>query len=556
MGGWIAHMKKTYLIGIDLGTQGTKTAIYDADGSLVADAFEPSMLITPAPGHVEEDADARYGAVLRTIREVVEKSGAAPGEVAAIGMDGQMAGIMGVDGGFNADTPYDSWLDTRCGKYITLLRDGGDDVYIRLSGCPVTYAHAPKILWWKNERPEAYGLIEKFVMMNTYVAGRLAGLRARDAYIDFTQLHFAGFGDIQKLEWSRAMTGEYGVCPDKLPRIASPWETVGTLARGQAELCGLAAGIPVVAGCGDQPATSLGAGVLDPGDAFDVAGTASLFACCVGGYEPDVANRTLICARSIIEGRWLSQAYINGGGLSVRWCKELFENAMPAGGGVEGGSASSRTAGGAGYAALEAEAGAIPPGSNGLLFVPHFQGRVCPNDPDVRGSFAGLNWSHTRGHMFRAVMESIGYEYALYADILRACAGSDAGSGANAGAGSGANAGAGLGASAGSGPVIDKVIVIGGGAKSSVFNQIKSDILGLAYLPSARSDAPMLGCVINAGFGVGLYPDIAAATRKMTRFSDGIAPRPEYTREYAIYRQLYKEMLTALTGIYRRLPTV
>jgi len=436
---------------------------------------------------------------------------AAPGEIAAIGLDGQMAGVMGIGEDFAAVTPYDSWLDTRCEKYIDILREGGEKAYIRLSGCPVTYAHAPKILWWMHERPDIYKKIAKFVMMNTYVAGRLAGLRAEDAFIDFTQLHFAGFGDIQKLEWSADMTSEYGVGLNKLPRIVNPWDIIGRLTPGQAALCGLAAGIPVVAGCGDQPATSLGAGVLDPGDAFDVSGTASLFACCVGDYTPDLDNRTLICARSVISGRWLALAYINGGGLSVRWFKELFD--MP-GGAI-------------GYSALENDARAAPPGGGGLLFVPHFQGRVCPNDPDVRGSFAGLNWTHSRGHMFRAVMESIGYEYAMYADILR---------------------------SVRRDLRMEKVIVIGGGAKSGLFSQIKSDILGLPYSPSARDDAPMLGCVLNAGYGVGIYPDIADAARRMTRFRETVSPDPANTRAYGTYRELYKKMLTVLKDIYVSLP--
>ena len=504
-------MKKTYLIGIDLGTQGTKTAIYNENGDVIADAFEESKLLTPGPGQVEEDADARYGAVLRTIRAVVEKSGAASGEVAAIGMDGQMAGIMGIGRDFQAVTPYDSWLDTRCEQYMHRLREGGEEAFVKLSGCPVTYAHAPKILWWKHERPEAYAKIAKFVMMNTYVAGRLAGIGADDAFIDFTQLHFAGFGDIQKLVWSADMVNAYGVDINKLPRIVKPWDIIGRLTAEQAGLCGLAAGVPVVAGCGDQPATSLGAGVLDPGDAFDVAGTASLFACCVGGYAPDLENKTLICARSVISGRWLSQAYINGGGLSVRWFKELFDRP---------GSIND-------YSVLENEAASVPPGAGGLLFVPHFQGRVCPNDPDVRGSFAGLNWTHGRGHLFRAVMESIGYEYGLYADILQ---------------------------SVRRGLDIEKVIVIGGGAKSKLFNKIKSDILGIPYAPSERDDAPMLGCVLNAGYGVGLYPDIRDAARKMSRFKEKIIPDPENTRAYGIYRKLYKETLTALKDIYKQLP--
>ncbi|MDR3121324.1 MAG: hypothetical protein LBU58_08340 [Clostridiales bacterium] len=519
-----------YLIGVDLGTQGTKTALYTVDGVLCAEAFLDSSLVTPTPGQAEEDADTRYAAALRTIREVVERSGVAPQDVQAIGLDGQMAGIMGIDEAYNAVTPYDSWLDTRCEKYMDRLRGGGgsggsgsessessgsgsgERAFIRLTGCPVTYAHGPKVLWWKHERPEAYARIAKFVTMSAYIAGKLTGLAARDAYIDYTQLHFAGFGDILALKWSDAALSEYGVDASKLPRIVPPWEVVGRLKADQAGLCGLAEGIPVVAGCGDQPATSLGAGVHEVGDAFDVSGTASLFACCTDEYLPDVRRKTLIFSRALVPGRWLPLAYINGGGLSMRWFKELC---------CEGGGA-------ADYAALEREAEVLGPGSGDLMFVPHFQGRVCPNDPNVRGSFAGLNWVHRRGHMFRAVMESIGYEYSLYADILR-----------------------GLNQKL----PIDRVVVIGGGAKSRVFGKIKADILGLPYYPPARQDAPTLGCVLNAGYGVGIYRDIADAARRRIRFSDPILPDPEATRAYEKYRRLYPELLSSLGGLYRQLLT-
>ena len=484
--------------------------MYDINGQLIADAFEDSFLQIMGEGRAEEDADKRYSSVLRTIRTVMEKGCVDPALVAAIGLDGQMAGIMGIDRQFNAVTPYDSWLDTRCEKYMQWLRAGGEDDFIRLTGCPVTYAHGPKVLWWKNEHPEVYAKIDKFIMMNTYIAGKMTGMSARDAYIDYTQLHFSGFADVCALKWIPEMLSEYGLDIGKMPRIAEPWEVVGKLSADQAMLCGLRKGIPVVAGCGDQPATALGAGVFKCGDAFDVSGTASLFACCVDEYKPDVEHKTLIFSRAIMPGYWLPQAYVNGGGLSVRWFKELCEENNPD----------------IGYAELENEAANLPPGSGDLMFVPHFQGRVCPNDPYVRGSFAGLNWTHKRGNLFRAVMESLGYEYSLYLKILRSLNSSFS---------------------------IDKVIVTGGGAKSAIFNQIKADILGVPYHRPLRSDAPMLGCVLNAGYGVGIYPDLIESAKKMVDFDTPVMPDEKSYGMYQKYTDIYPELLTAMGKIYQKL---
>lgn len=503
-------MEKVYLIGIDLGTQGTKTALYTTDGRLVADSFEKSGLVNSTQGIAEENIDQRYASVLRTVKYTVDKAGIRPKEVAAIGIDAQMAGIVGIDAGWNAVTHYDSWLDTRCEKYIGALRDNGEDGFIRLTGCPVTYAHGPKILWWKNEQPQAYKKISKFIMMSTYIAGKMTGLKAEDAYIDYTHIHFSAFANVETMKWSGAMLNHYGIDRDKMPRICDPWKVVGTLKKSEAERCGLSEGIPVVAGCGDQAATSFGAGVVNNGNAFDVSGTASLFSCCVNEYKPDVKGRTLVYARAIMPGMWIPQAYINGGGLSIGWFKELFD---------QDGS-------GPGYERLEKEAGEIEPGSGNLIFIPHFQGRVCPNDPYVRGSFVGLNWVHKRGHMYRAVLESIGYEYSLYYSILR-----------------------GLKADA----EIDKVVSAGGGSGSLLFNRIKADILGVPYVEPARSDSPTLGCAVLAGYGAGIYRDLLSAIGDIVRVKKVISPDIANTVLYAKYAGIYRQILTDLKSVYEKL---
>ena len=140
-------MQNIYLFGIDIGTQGTKTVLYDLEGHAVASAFEASQLLYPADGAAEDI----YGSVIHTVKEVMETSGADPYAVAAIGMDGQMASILGIDRDFRAVTPLDNWLDTRCEPYIRQMKEVSEDELIRLTGCPVTYAHGPKILRWKNE---------------------------------------------------------------------------------------------------------------------------------------------------------------------------------------------------------------------------------------------------------------------------------------------------------------------------------------------------------------------------------------------------------------------
>lgn len=498
----------TTILGVDIGTQGTKAALFTTEGIKAAEAFEPSRLINPAKGVVEQDPDEMYGSVLRTIKEVVEKSGVRPQDVAAIGIDSQMAGIMGIDRDWNPVTCYDSWLDTRCEKYIQRMKAEAEEKVIMLTGCPVTYAHGPKVLWWKHERPEAYQKVDKFIMPGVYAAGKLAGLKAEKAYIDYTYLHFSGFGDVEHGVWSEELLKQFGVERSKMPEIINPWDVIGHLTKAEAEKCGLAEGIPVVAGCGDTAATSLAAGITQKGIVFDIAGTASVFSCCVDSYKPDVANKTLLYPRSVIPGLWAPMAYINGGGLCLQWFRDN----------LAGDSIS--------YKQLDTEASEIEPGSEGLIFLPHFSGRAYPNNPNVRGSWLGLSWNHKRAHMFRSIMEGIAYEYDFYFGIIKSFAGDDN---------------------------FSRVCAIGGGAKSMLFNRIKADVLGLEYNTLNIADTAPLGSAIIAGYGAGIFSDLKKTAESFINIEDKISADKPAHEGYKKYAEAYAKVFDALSPTFKAL---
>jgi len=497
---------KRCLLGIDIGTQGTKTCLYDLSGNAIASSFEPSRLISPKPGIVEQDPEEIYQSVINTIRAVIAEAGGAFQNVEAIGIDSQMSGIMGIDDEWKAATPYDSWLDTRCEKYIKMMKSSDEDEIIRITGCPPTYHHGPKILWWKYERPDAYQKIAKFIIPAAYIAGRLAGLKSENAYIDYTNIHFSGFADTDKMQWSQKLLDRFNVDTKKMPKITQPWEVIGFLTNNESKKIGLKSGIPIVAGCGDQAATSLGAGVVRKGIAFDVAGTASVFSSCVDSFKPDVKNKTLISARSVIKGLWVPLAFINGGGLCLKWFRDQLTGSK----------------GEVNYLQLDSEASNIDPGSNGLLFNPHFGGRVCPNDPGVRGSWIGLNWGHSRAHMFRSIMESIAYEYSTYLDIVKELFGD---------------------------LQFARVISIGGGAKSNLFCSIKSNVLGIPYAVLKSGDTATLGSALVAGYGVGIFDDIASMAENFSKVEETVTHNPEIYRKYAGYVEVYRKIFAALDDI-------
>ncbi|HLF43371.1 MAG TPA: FGGY family carbohydrate kinase [Acidimicrobiia bacterium] len=496
-------------VGCDLGTMGTKAAVVSLDGQILGQAFEEVPLHTPRPGVAEQSLDEIEVSAHRTIRTAVERAGDV--EIGGIAFSGQMSGIGTIDDDFHPATHFDSWLDSRCAPYI--LEMGQNDRRVtELSGCPPTYSHGPKILWWKHERPRDFERIAKFLVPAAYVAGRLCELKVEDTFIDRTYLHFTNLADTKSAVWSSELLEGFGVDSRLLPRIVDPLDVVGEVGEEAARVTGLPVGTPVVAGAGDQAAAALGAGVVDPGQAFDSSGTACVFALCLDEYAPDVANRTFMATHSVLAGTFLSVAFINGGGLALRWFRDE----------VAGLSETPDA-----YETLHRMAGEVEIGSGNLLWYPHFQGRVLPPDPNARGGWMGLTGGHRLGHMFRAILEGIAYQYAEWANLM-----SEAG-----------------------GKTPDEARVLGGGARSGLWNQIKADVLGIEWVPTTREDCGVLGDALIAAVGTGRLDvsELAETARRWQPTGESIRPDPERHTRYRHYREAFRELADVSGSVFRRL---
>jgi xylulokinase len=466
-------MQKKYLIGVDLGTSGTKAALYQVDGKLISDASVEVPLFYPKPGTVEQDNEDFYVSAAQTVRMCIESSGVDAKEIAAIAFDSQMAGVGLIDEDFKPVTRFDSWLDMRCQPFIEWMDKEAGDRITQLTGCPPTCDHGPKMLWWKNEHPDIYQRTAKFVMPGTYVAGRIANLKADQAFIDHTYIHFSGFSDAQRAIWSDELCDRFGLDKGKLPKIIDPCDIIGEVSEKSAKEFGLVPGTLIAAGAGDTAANALGAGIVKSGMLFDVAGTAAVLAGCTNKFVADTKNRALITMRSVINGLWNPLAYIGGGGLALRWFRDQFYKP------VHGDELSvSEDL----YPQMISLVEAIPPGSEGLIFSPHLGGRICPSSPEMRGAWVGVSWSHTQAHFTRAILESIAYEYAYYLKILKESL-----------------------------PDLVLVVarVVGGGARSEVWNQIKADILNVPYQRLKGNEFGAWGAAMIAGKAAGLIEDLA-----------------------------------------------
>jgi xylulokinase len=329
------------------------------------------------------------------------------------------------------------------------------------------------MLWWKEEQPHTYARIAKFMMPTGYVAGRMAGLRADQGYIDYTFIHFSGLCDARQGVWSDELCGLYGIDSSKLPKIVAPWQIIGEVQPAAARDFSMAAGTIIAAGCGDTAACALGAGIVRQGMLFDTAGTASVLAGSTSSFVTDVNNRALLTMRSVVPGIWHPLAYIAGGGLALRWFRDQFYN-------THQGEPIPLTEDL--YEQMLAAAANIPPGAEGLFFSPHLGGRICPAAPEMRGAWIGFTWLHTQPHFLRAILESVAFEYAYYLHILRQLLPDQQFSQARA---------------------------AGGGAKSPLWNQIKANVLYIPYQRLQRAELGTWGSAMIAGKAVGLFSDLA-----------------------------------------------
>lgn len=502
-------MSKHFLIGIDVGTQGTKAALFSADGKCLAENFQKSNLIKPAPGVVEEDPDEQLLAVLNAIKGCVQSFEGNPSDIAALALDGQMAGIIGVDQQGKHITPYDSWLDTRCAEYIQTMEQTAGDEVIRLNGGPASFNHGPKKLWWKHERPDIYKNIRAFVQPSGYMAMRLCGLKGDDAFIDPSYLHFSGFSDNRNSRWDEGLCREFDLDIDKLPTIVQCHEQVGTITETMAGRCGLVAGTPVIAGCGDTVASFLSCGAIKPGICIDVAGTASVFACTTDSFTPDTANRTLAFSQAAVPGLWYAYAYINGGGMNLEWFKKEITSL----------DHTTTDSSSLDWNDLMQLAARTEPTEHSPMFVPHLGGRNSPAQPELRGAWVNLDWTDNIGALYRSILESVALEYHFY---LNTCKGlvSDF--------------------------TATTIRATGGGARSDLWNQIKADTLNVQVAQLNRSEGAPLGAAMLAGYGVGIFDNLAGAVNQWLSVETSTEPAEELKEYYKRRTERYVRLIKTL----------
>ena len=489
-------MSTQYLLGVDIGTLGSKGIIATVEGKIIAQHFCEHQVIHPRSGWAEHDPEQQWwGDFVRISRALLHKSGLNPGDIAGICVSGLIPDMMPTD---EHGTPLRNailYSDNRAIEEINYINS--------ITGANLTSEEiTPKLLWFIRHEPDLFARTRMIFNAHSYVVYKLTGIYS----VDFvTAAYFGAIFSAEKPGWLGAVCEKIGFSPQLLPPLYPIAGIVGEVTKEAAEETGLAQGTPVLAGCGDVYFSLLGAGVINKDDIMIYYGTAGLVTIC----NCDLEDVALQPCRTPSQIPFDYPAYLPTSGESVRWFRDQFGQAE---------MLEEQRSGVNAYALLDAEAAKIAPGSDGLLLLNYFLGQRSPVfDPLARAVFFGLTMAHTRAHMYRAVLESWGF------GILHGLNEVVPGWRSRA----------------------KRIVATGGGARSELWRQIISDIVGVRQEYVARADAP-LGDAYLVGYGLGLFNDFETIRRQWLEVTAVTKPNVENTELYAQLYKIYVDLHPAL----------
>lgn len=508
------------LLGIDLGTSSVKTLVIDDRGVVRASSSATYPLSRPRPQWSEQDPGDWWSASRSAIRDALTAAGRPAGEVAAVGLSGQMHGSVFlprealVSGGRECDSlrPAILWNDQRTAAQCAAIERaaGGRLALVELVGNAALPGFTlPKILWVREHEPEVLQRTAMILLPKDYLRLRLTGDAATDAG-DASGLLLL---DVRSRAYNPRALSLFGIDPALLPPVVESAAITGRVTPWAAEQTGLAEGTPVVAGSGDNQAGAVGAGVVAPGMVLATLGTSGVIyshadepRLDVGVAGAEAGRVHTMCAAdgdSSRPGRWCVTGCMLSAAGSLQWCRD----ALWPGEGVE---------------SLLREAEDVPAGSGGLVFLPYLTGERCPHpDPSARGAWVGLTSRHTRGHLVRAVLEGVAIGLAQVLDLQRSI---------------GVRAAA--------------LRVGGGGGRSVLWRRILADATGLPVSTTNTQEGPAFGAALLAGAGAGAWAGVRSACAAVVADAERVEPDPAGAAALAPSRRVYDDLYGALKGVF------
>ena len=496
----------TYLLGIDVGTTGTKVLLVSPDGGIVARSNHEYPLYTPRPAWAEQHPADWWEATAAGIREVLATSAVAPEEIAGIGLSGQMHGSVFLDARNEVLRPAILWCDQRTAdqcQWITC--QAGEKTVIEETFNPVlTGFTAPKIVWLRQNEPETYARVRKILLPKDYIRFRLTGEFATEV----SDASGTSLLNIAQRRWSQKMLAALDLTEDMLPKVYESPEVSGRISKDAAKATGLAEGTPVVGGGGDQAAGAVGNGIVRPGIVSVTTGTSGVVFAHMDEPKMDPQLRTHTFCHAV-PGRWHVMGVMLSAGGSLRWYRDALaqqEKAVATDCGIDP------------YELLAKEAAQAPPGCEGLIFLPYLSGERTPYpDPWARGVYFGINLRHGRPHLVRAILEGVSYGLRDSLEILRAM-----------------------------GLEISQVRASGGGARSALWRHIQSDVFESELVTINVDEGPAFGVALLAGVGAGIYASVEEACDRTITVTDRTLPNDANAALYDTYYPVYQALYASL----------
>ncbi len=490
-----------YMLGIDIGTSGTKCVLLDDAGRVTAVGYSAYDFDTPRPGWAEQEPDVWWEAAKTTIRQVLQTSGLDPHAIGGVGFSGQMHGPVFLDIQGRSIRPAIIWADQRstqeCREIYALVGKTG----LHRTVCnPVDSGFmAATLLWLKRHEPDNYHRIDRLLLPKDYVKLRLTG----ELVTDPSDAGGTSLYDVRRLTWSDEMLTSLNIAPAIFPRVRPSTDIIGAVSPQAARETGLTAGTPVLNGGNDQTMGALAAGMIAEGPVLVMLGTGGTVFTMVNSplVDPELRMHTY---PHCLADRWHLLGAILSGGFSLKWFRNILGASLS-------------------YEQMTAEAAATPPGAEGALFLPYLAGERTPHmDSFATGVLFGLTVRHTRGHLIRAIMEGV-------ACAIRDC----------------------LELFAELGVRPHNIVIGGGGARSELWRQIHADLLDLPVIPVHTPESSATGAAMLAGIGTGIFASVQEACERTVHLGREMLPRIEYRETYDRLYHRYRALYPALQEHFR-----
>ena len=494
----------TLLLGIDLSTTGAKALLIDPEGRVVGSASTALSLSSPHPLWSEQEPREWWEATANSIKQVLAETNVSGADIAAIGLTGQMHGLVVLDAEHEVLRPAILWNDQRCGAECDEIRARVSlERLVQITGNDaLTGFTAPKILWLETNEPAIYRRIRHVLLPKDYIRFKLTGTLAMDKADGSGTMLF----DLGRRDWSPDILAALHIPAEWLPPTFEGSETTSEVSNEAAELTGLRAGTPVVAGGGDQSAQAVGVGVVRPGTIAVTLGTSGVVFAATESPLIEPAGRLHAFCHAVA-GRWHLMGVMLSAAGSLQWYHDKFARERS-------------------FAELVAEAAEVPAGSEGLLFLPYLSGERTPHpDPLARGAWIGLTGRHGPAHLTRSILEGVAFGLKDIFGLMKE---------------------AGLAS-------IEQIRLSGGGAKSSLWRQILADVFDAELVTVNTTEGAAFGAALLAGVGAGVWSNIDDACAQTVFVKDRIVPDSAAVQTYHAMYQHYVKLYPILKQTFHDL---